>query len=101
MYATLSYDVSTGAKPVDAVRTAITEAFSSVDCCDLLADTFIARVRNTEEYLELVRALKQIATAFDGQFLFVFTLHNSGAALRSNAPVAAKKINDIITDGDR
>lgn len=98
MYATLSYDVTTGAQPIDAVRTAIVNAFVGCDTCDLLADTFIVRVKNTEDYLSRVRALKQIAADFTDQFVFVLTLHDSGAALRSNAPVTAKKINDIIKD---
>ena len=98
MYATLSYDVTTGAHPIDEVRTAIVQAFDGCDTCDLLADTFIARVKNTEDYLERLAALKQIAADFEDQFVFVFTLHNSGATLRSNAPVAAKKINDIIKE---
>jgi hypothetical protein len=100
MYVTLSYDVTTGAKPVDAVRSAVTKAFTGCVCCDLLADTFIARVKSTAEYLDLVQALKRIAKDFEGQFLWVFTLHDSGAALRSNAPVAAKLIEDIIKDDE-
>ena len=100
MYATLSYDVNTGTRPVDELRTAIVQAFAGCDSCDLLADTFIVRVQNTEDYLDRVQALKQIAADFKNQFVFVFTLHNSGAALRSNAPVAAKTINAIIMDGD-
>ena len=98
MYVTLSYDITTGARPVDDVRQAIVQAFTGCDTCDLLADTFIARVANTKEFLDRTQALKQVADDFEGQFVFVFTLHDSRAALRSNAPVAAKKIDDIIKD---
>ncbi|MEO5742126.1 MAG: hypothetical protein ABIS29_16180 [Vicinamibacterales bacterium] len=98
MYATLSYDINTGASPVDEVRRAIVQAFTGCDTCDLLPDTFIARVANTKDFLDRTQALKKVADDFTGQFVFVFTLHDSGAALRSNAPVTAKKINDIIKD---
>ena len=98
MYATLSYDITTGAHPVDDVRKAIVRAFTGCDTCDLLADTFIVRVANTKDFLDRTQALKQVAGDFTGQFVFVFTLHDTRAPLRSNAPVAAKKINDIIKD---
>jgi hypothetical protein len=98
MYATLSYDIATGASPVEDVRKAIVEAFTGCDTCDLLADTFIVRVASTKDFLDRTQLLKQIADDFANQFVFVFTLHDAGAALRSNAPIAAKKINDIIKD---
>ena len=100
MYATFSYDVTTGARPVDEVRNTILQVFAELDTCDLLADTLICRVDSTTHYLDLVRALKQISSTFGDQFLFVFTLHDAGAALRSNAPIPARRINDIIKDGD-
>ncbi len=98
MYATLSYDIITGARPVEDVRKALVTVFEGCETCDLLADTFIARMANTKDFLARTQALKQVASDFTDQFMFVFTLHHSGAALRSNAPVLAKKIDSIIKD---
>ena len=64
MYATLSYDIATGASPVEDVRKAIVEAFTGCDTCDLLADTFIVRVASTKDFLDRTQLLKQIADDF-------------------------------------
>jgi hypothetical protein len=100
MYATLSYDVSTGQTPIDDVRRLILDVFIGRETCDLLADTFICEIENTADYLALVRKLRKVGNDLSGQFHFVFTLHTAGAALRSNAPFPKSKANDIIDPGD-
>lgn len=100
MYATLSYDVSSGGTPVDEVRQAILGACGDRERLDLLADTLICTVRNTADYLELVKALKKVAKDTDGQCQFVVTLHSAGAPLRSNAPFSQAKASAIIEPGD-
>ena len=99
MYATLSYDVSAGLTPIDAVRQMILEVFTDRATCDLLSDTFICEVKNTADYLAVVRKLRKVGSDLDGQFQFVFTLHASGAPLRSNASFPKSKANDIIDPG--
>lgn len=100
MYATLSYDVSTGPIPIDDVRRLILGVFVGRATCDLLADTFICEIENTADYLAVVRKLRKVGNDLDGQFQFVFTLHTAGAALRSNASFPKSKANDIIDPGD-
>jgi hypothetical protein len=96
MYATLSYDVSAGTTPIEDVRDLILDVFKGRETCDLLSDTFICEIKNTEDYLAVVKKLRKVGTDVDGQFQFVFTLHSSGAPLRSNASYSKAKANDII-----
>ena len=96
MYATFSYDLTTGPAPIEDVRRAIQDVFTGRATCDLLADTFICEVESTSDYLGLVRKLRKAANDVNGQFLFVLTLHNTGAPLRSNASFSSSKANDII-----
>lgn len=100
MYATFSYDVTTGRHPIEDVRTAMLEAFSDRRTCDLLADTFICDVADGLDYLALVRKLRKAAKDLDDQFVFVITLHSTGGKLRSNAPFSAAKARAIIGSGD-
>src|SRR5262245_19100083 len=100
MYARLSYDVSAGATPIDDVRRAVFDVFQGRETCDLLSDTFICEIENTEDYLEVVRKLKKVGRDFEDQFRFVLTLHNTGAQLRSNASFSKSKANEIIDPGD-
>lgn len=100
MYATLSYDVTSGTTPVDDVRQAILAACGDRERCDLLADTLICHVRNTADYLDLTKALRKVAKDTDGQCLFVLTLHSAGAPLRSNASYSQAKANAIIEPRD-
>jgi hypothetical protein len=103
MYATLSYDVSTGQTPIDEVRQAIIDVFDERETCDLLADTFICAIENTADYQSLVRKLRKVAQELDPQFQYVFTLHDAGSPLRSNAPfpkAAARKIIGSSGDGE-
>lgn len=96
MYATLSYDVSAGTTPIEDVRKLILDVFKERETCDLLSDTFICEVKNTEDYLAVTRKLRKVGNDVDGQFQFVFTLHSAGAPLRSNASFPKAKANDII-----
>ncbi len=96
MYATFSYDVSAGDRPVEELRTAIFDLFKERLSCDLLADTLICRVRNTDEYLEIARDLKKLGTTFEDQFQYVLTLHSAGALLRSNSVLPKTKISEVI-----
>jgi hypothetical protein len=96
MYATLSYDVSAGPTPVEEVRKLILDVFKEREICDLLSDTFICEVKNTEDYLAVARKLRRVGTDVDRQFQFVFTLHSAGAPLRSNASYSKAKANAII-----
>jgi hypothetical protein len=100
MYATLSYDVNAGAESVDSVRRAIVDAFADRTTCDLLADTFICDIETTSDYLAMVRKLKKIGNDFPGQFLYVFTLHNAGSPLRSNATFSKAALDNIIDPGE-
>ena len=100
MYATLSYDVNAGAESIETVRRAILDAFDGRKTCDLLSDTFVCEIEKTSEYLAIVRKLSKIGKDFPDQFLYVFTLHNSGAPLRSNATVSKSAIDDIVDPGD-
>jgi hypothetical protein len=100
MYATLSYDVNAGSHSVDSVRRAILDAFADRTTCDLLADTFICEIETTSDYLAVVRKLKKIGNDFPGQFLYVFTLHNAGSPLRSNATFSEAVADTIIDPGD-
>ena len=100
MYGTLSYDVSAGATPIEDLRKMILDVFEGRATCDLLSDTFICEVQNTADYLALFRKLRKVGTDTDGQFQFVFTLHSTGGALRSNAPFSKAKANAIVDPGD-
>jgi hypothetical protein len=100
MYATLSYDVNAGPESVETVRRAILDAFADRNTCDLLSDTFICEIEKTSDYLAVVRKLRKIGSDFPGQFLYVFTLHNTGAPLRSNAVFSKSAVNEIIDPGD-
>jgi hypothetical protein len=100
MYATLSYDVNAGLEPIEAVRRAIVDLFKDRLTCDLLSDTFICRIANTADYLALVKKLRRISTDFEDQFEFVFTLHRTGDALRSNAAYSKASARQIIDPGD-
>jgi hypothetical protein len=96
MYATLSYDVNAGLEPIEDVRAAMMELFGERDMCDLLSDTFICGVENTEDYLELAKRLRQVGTDFPGQFQFVFTLHRAGDPLRSNGNYPKPQAKEIM-----
>lgn len=96
MYATLSYDVSAGQTPLEEVRKLILGVFEDRETCDLLSDTFICEIENTEDYLAVARKLRRVGNDVDGQFQFVFTLHSAGSPLRSNASYSKAKANDII-----
>lgn len=100
MYATLSYDVNAGTETVDTVRRAIIETFADRSTCDLLSDTFICEIETTADYLSMVRKLKKLGNDFPGQFLYVFTLHNTGSPLRSNATFSKAAVDAIIAPGD-
>ena len=100
MYATLSYDVTSGSEPIDDVRQAILAVFAERETCDLLSDTFICEVDTTEDYLDLFRRLRRVGNDFEDQFLFVFTLHRAGSPLKSNASFPKAKANAIIDPGD-
>lgn len=78
----------------------ILEVFADRTTCDLLSDTFICEVKNTADYLSLVRKLRKVGNDAEGQFQFVLTLHAAGAALRSNASFPKSKANEIIDPGD-
>ena len=88
MYATLSYDVSAGPTPIEELRQQILGVFEERGTCDLLSDTFICEVRSTEDYLELADQLRAVGADADGQFQYVFTLHEARALLRTNASFA-------------
>ena len=96
MYATLSYDVNAGDEPIEVVRGAVVQLFADRTSCDMLSDTFICTVDNTEDYLDLTKKLKQIGTDHPGQFLFVFTLHRAGDPLRSNGNFQKPKAKEIL-----
>lgn len=100
MYGTLSYDVNAGQQPIEDVRQAIVELFDDRNTCDLLSDTFICDIVNTEDYLDLAKDLRQIGKDFPGQFQFVFTLHRSGDPLRSNGKFSKAKAKEILESGD-
>lgn len=97
MYATVSYDVNAGKKPIEDLRTAMFDLFKGHKTCDLLADTFICKVSKTDDYLDIVRALKTLGDDFEDQFQFVITLHSAGDPLKSNASFSKSKA-DAITD---
>jgi hypothetical protein len=99
MYATLSYDLNAGRERIEDVRRAIVDLFKDRLTCDLLADTFICNITNTADYLALVKKLRKIGTDFEDQFEFVFTLHRTGDALRSNAAYPKAKARKIIDPG--
>ena len=99
MYATLSYDVSAGPTPIEEVRRLILEVFEDRGTCDLLSDTFICEVQNTADYLALSRKLRKVGADLDGQFQYVFTLHQAGAPLRTNATFPKAKANLILDPG--
>jgi len=100
MYATLSYDVNAGEQPIEDVRHALLELFQDRETCDLLSDTFICDVATTADYLAVAKQLGKIGKDFPDQFQFVFTLHRTGDALRSNGAFSKTKANAIIDPGD-
>ena len=100
MYATLSDDVNAGEQPIEDVRHALLELFQDRDTCDLLSDTFICDVATTADYLAVAKQLGKIGKDFPDQFQFVFTLHRTGDALRSNGAFSKAKANAIIDPGD-
>lgn len=100
MYATLSYDVNAGPRPIEDVREALLKPFDGRATCDLLSDTFICEIDDTEDYLALAKDLKQIGGEFPGQFQFVFTLHRAGDPLRSNGQFPKPRAREILGSGD-
>lgn len=96
MFATLSYDVNAGPEPVEDLRAALAALFADRTSCDMLSDTFVCTVKNTEDYLELAKKLNQIGTSYPGQFLYVFTLHRAKDPLRSNGNYPKSKAKEII-----
>jgi hypothetical protein len=96
MYATFSYDVTAGERSIEELRTAIFVLFKDRTTGDLLADTLICRVKNTDDYLAIARDLKTLSTDFEDQFQYVLTLHSAGAPLRSNSGLPKGKIAEII-----
>ena len=96
MYATLSYDVTAGPEPIDDIRTDMAELFADRDTCDMLSDTFICAIDNTEDFLDLTKKLNKIGTDYPGQFLFVFTLHRARDPLRSNGNFLKPKAKEIL-----
>lgn len=100
MYATLSYDVTAGSDPIEDVRAEILKLFKNRDTCDLLSDTFICSVDDAEDYLELVKKLRQLGTDFSGQFQFVVTLHEPTDPLRSNARFPRDQAKKIMKAED-
>lgn len=96
MYATLSYDVNAGLQPVEDLRAELVELFADRTSCDMLSDTFVCSVKNTEDYLELARKLNQIGNSYPGQFLYVFTLHRARDPLRSNGNYPKPKAKEIL-----
>jgi hypothetical protein len=100
MYATLSYDVNAGATPIDVIRIAVHALFVDRRTCDLLSDTFICEVASAADFDDVSEDLEQMATAYGGQFLYVFTLHRTASPLRSNASFPKAKARRIIDPGD-
>ena len=96
MYATLSYDVNAGPEPIEDLRAEVVELFAERASCDMLADTFVCKVVNTDDYLDLAKKLSQIGTAYPGQFLYVFTLHRARDPLRSNGNYPKSKAKEIL-----
>jgi hypothetical protein len=96
MYATLSYDLNAGPEPIDDLRMSLIALFADRDTCDLLADTFICDVESGADFFALEKKLKKIGSDFDGQFIYVFTLHRTGSPLRSNATYPKAKARSII-----
>jgi hypothetical protein len=100
MYATVSHDVNAGSQPIEQVRQAISDLFKDRETCDLLSDTFVCEVSNTEDYLLLAKDLRKLGKAFADQFQFVITLHRAGDALRSNGNFSKAKARAIIDPED-
>lgn len=96
MYATLSYDVNAGPEPIEDVRQALVDLFAERETCDVLSDTFICDVESNTDFLAVNTKLKKIGADFEGQFFYVFTLHNTRAPLRSNATYPKDKARAII-----
>jgi hypothetical protein len=96
MYATLSYDVNAGPEPVEDLRADLFTLFADRASCDMLSDTFVCTVKNTEDYLNLAKKLSQIGTTYPGQFLYVFTLHRAKDPLRSNGNYPKPKAKEIL-----
>jgi hypothetical protein len=100
MYTTVSYDVNAGQEPIDEIHQAIIDLFADRDTCDLLSDTFICEVADSDDYLTVVKDLRKIGSDFPGQFQFVATLHRSGDPLRSNGKFPRPKAKEIIAADD-
>jgi hypothetical protein len=96
MYATLSYDLNAGPEPIDDLRRSLIALFADRDTCDLLADTFICDVESGTDFLTVDKKLRKLASDFDGQFIYVFTLHRTGSPLKSNATYPKAKAKAII-----
>lgn len=94
MYATVSHDVTSGPEPIADVRQAVRDLFAGRDTFDLLSDTFISRIENAADFLDLVMGLKKIGTDFPDQFQFICTQHRTNDLLRANEalPAAARAI---------
>jgi hypothetical protein len=95
MYATLSYEVSAGSTPTEDVRKQIFKVFEECDTCDFLPGTFICTVKNTQDYQTLATKLRAVGRAVNGQFQYVFTLHNAGGLIRTNATFTKAKADEI------
>ena len=95
MYATLSYELSAGSKPIEEVRKQVLEVFDDKVTCDFLSDTFICAVKKTSEYLDLATKLEEVDASVNGQFQYVFTLHNTGGLIRTNTTFPKPKADEI------
>lgn len=100
MYATLSYDLNAGPAPIDDLRLVLIALFAGRATCDLLADTFICDVESGADFLDVDKKLRKVASDFEGQFIYVFTLHRTGSPLRSNAVFPKAKARAIIDPED-
>lgn len=100
MYATISYDVNSGAEPIGDIHQAVVDLLKDRDTCDLLSDTLICEVADSDDYLQLTKDLRKIGSDFSGQFQFVVTLHRGGDPLRSNGKFARAQAKEIIGSGN-
>lgn len=96
MYATLSYDVTAGADPIEEVRDGLLKLFKNRETCDLLSDTFICSVDDLEDYLKLVKKLRELGADVSGQFQFVMTLHEPTDPIRSNGKFPKDQFKSIV-----
>ena len=85
MYAAVSWKIGTSPAAPTAVEAAAINALAGRNVCRLFDGVRVASVRSGPDFVGLNKELRQVSTAFPGQFRYAIFLLRRGGPLRSNA----------------